>query len=99
MAVVMRFTPKGLTHDKYNQVIKRLEEAGVGAPRGRMQHYFFGDKDNLLVSEIWDSRASFDKFAETMMPIVKEAGIDPGEPVELEIFNMIEGAKSDTAKP
>ena len=51
MAIVMRFTPRGLTHDKYNQVMKRLEEAGAGAPRGRMQHYFFGDKNNLFVSE------------------------------------------------
>ena len=99
MAVVLRFAPQGMTAAKYDEVVKRLEQAGVGSPAGRLYHVCFGDKDNLRVSDIWDSRQSFEKFGEKLKPILEEVGIDPDEPEEIEIYNIIEGTKTATAQP
>ena len=99
MAVVLRFTPQGMTAAKYDECVKRLEQAGAGSPPGRLYHVCFGDKDNLRVSDIWDSTESFERFGLTLKPILNEIGIDPGEPEVIEIHNIIEGAKASTAQP
>lgn len=99
MAVVLRFTPQGMTAAKYNECIKRLEQAGAGSPPGRLYHVCFGDKDNLRVSDIWDSMDSFERFGQTLKPILEELGINPGEPDIIEVHNIIEGVKAGTAKP
>ena len=99
MAVVLRFTPQGMTAAKYNECITRLEQAGAGAPAGRLYHVCFGDKNNLRVSDIWDSAASFERFGQTLRPILQEIGIDPGEPEIIEVHNIIEGVKTSTAQP
>jgi len=99
MAVVLRFTSPGMTPAKYEETVKRLEQAGAGSPAGRLYHVCFGDKDNLRVSDIWDSRESFDRFGKTLRPILEELGIDPGEPEVLEVHNIIEGVKFGTATP
>jgi len=97
MAVVLRFTPQGMTTAKYDEIIKRLEQAGAGAPAGRLYHVCFGDKDNLRVSDIWDSTESFERFGETLRPILLELGLDPGEPEVIEVYNILEGQKTTTA--
>ena len=99
MAFVFRFTAPGMTAAKYDETVKRLEQAGAGSPAGRLFHVCFGDKENLKVSDIWDSRESFEKFGETLRPIMQELGVDVGEPEFIEVYNIIEGAKADTAKP
>lgn len=98
MALVLRFTPQGFTAAKYDECVKRLEQAGAGAPAGRLYHVCFGDKDNLRVSDIWDSTESFERFGQTLKPIMQELGIDPGEPAILEVHNIIEGVKVSTAQ-
>ncbi|HKX82683.1 MAG TPA: hypothetical protein VJL58_00555 [Pyrinomonadaceae bacterium] len=99
MAVVLRFAPQGMTAAKYEEVIKKLEQAGAGSPKGRLVHVCFGDNDNLRVSDIWDSTESFEKFGETLRPILQDAGIATGEPEVFQVYNIIEGEKSTTAKP
>ena len=98
MAIVMRFTSPGMTVEKYEETVKRLEEAGAGAPAGRLYHVCFGDKENLRVSDIWDSRESFDKFGETLVPILTDLGIALGNPEVLEVYNIIEGERATSAK-
>lgn len=91
MAYVVRFTPKGLNQEKYDEVVRQLEKAGANAPAGRLYHVCFGDKDNLRVSEIWDSMENFEEFGKTLMPFAKEAGVEPGQPEITEVYNIIEG--------
>ena len=99
MAVLMRFSPKGLTTATYDECTRRLEKAGAGTPQGRLYHVCFGDKNNLNVSDIWASREEFERFAEKLEPVVKDLGIEPGEPEILEIHNIIAGANAGAAKP
>ncbi len=91
MAYVLRFTPKGFSTAKYNEVIEKLNAAGAGAPKGRSYHVCFGDPDNLLVSDIWDNMEDFEEFGKTLVPIMQSIGIDPGQPVVLNVHNIIKG--------
>lgn len=99
MAVVLRFTTKDFTDSQYDEVERRLREAGAGSPPGRLYHVCFGDKNNLRVSDIWDSMESFEKFGETLWPIMKELGIPEGELETLEVHNIIVGENAQAATP
>jgi len=91
MSFVLRFTPKGLTAAKYDEVIKKLDAAGAGAPKGRSYHVCFGDPNNLFVSDIWDNMEDFQAFGQTLLPIMSSLGLDPGQPVILPVHNVIVG--------
>jgi hypothetical protein len=90
MAIAVYFHPESVSTGQYDDVIKRLEAAGVGSPSGRLHHSAFGPPDHMMVYEIWDSEESFAKFGETLMPILGEVGINPGEPQVMPMHNMIE---------
>ncbi len=94
MAIVVRFTPQGMTDAKYDECIKRLEAVRAGTPAGRLYHVCFGDPNNLNVSDIWDSVASFERFGQTLKPILQDLGIDPAEPAILEVHNIIQGVNA-----
>jgi len=91
MSFVLRFTPAGFTAAKCNEVIKQLNTAGAGSPKGRSYHVCFGDPDNLHVSDIWDNMEDFQAFGKTLLPIMNALGIDPGQPVVLPVHNIIVG--------
>ena len=89
MSMLVRFTPSSLKADQYDQTISKLEDAGDFPPDGLEYHVCFGDDGDLKVSEIWESQEKFDAFGERLMPILEEAGIDPGQPAILAVHNQI----------
>jgi len=90
MSFVVRFVPKSMSTQKYDEVIKRLEAAGAAAPKGRLFHVAFGPHDELRVSDVWESHEDFERFGAILMPILQEAGVDPGTPDFIEVYNIIE---------
>ena len=92
MSFVFTFTPNasGMNTGKYDKCISRLEEAGADDPKGRLYHVCFGDPNDLMVTDVWDSVKNFEKFGETLMPILKEIGIDPVQPAVHPVHNVIE---------
>ncbi len=91
MAYVVRFTPTSMSTQKYDEIIRRLEAAGAAAPQGRLYHVAFGDPNELRVSDIWDTRENFERFGQTLMPILQSVGVDPGNPDWIEVHNIIAG--------
>jgi len=91
MSFVLRFTPSGLTTPKYDEIIKQLNAAGAGAPKGRSYHVCFGDPNNLFVSEIWENMQDFQAFGQILIPIMHSLSLDPGQPVVLPIHNAVVG--------
>ena len=89
MSMLARFTPPSLTTEQYDKTIADLEAAGDFPPDGLDYHVCFGTDGSLKVSEIWDSREQFDAFGERLMPVLEEAGIDPGQPETVEVHNII----------
>jgi hypothetical protein len=91
MAISVYINPVSATAAQYDEIIRRLDAAGAGKPAGRLYHACFGSGDKLQVFDIWESQQAFDKFGETLMPIVQEVGVDPGQPMVEPVHNLIQG--------
>jgi hypothetical protein len=91
MALGFYFQPKSFSKAQYDEAIGRLEAAGAGAPAGRKYHIAFEGAGGIEVFDVWESREDFDKFGETLVPIMTELGSDPGEPQVAEVHNVIVG--------
>jgi hypothetical protein len=89
VSIVVRFSPSSLTTEQYDQTVRKIQETGDFPPDGMDYHVCFGSEGNLRVSEIWDSREQFQAFGERLMPVLAEAGIQPGEPEILEVHNIV----------
>ena len=91
MSIVVRFTgAPGVTTQKYDECLSRLESQGNFPPDGLDYHVAFGSDGNFRVSEIWDSQGQFEAFGQRLMPLLNELGIElAGEPEILEIHNII----------
>ena len=99
MAVVLRAITPGMTTAKYDELVQKLDAAGAGSPAGRIYHVCFGDADNVRVSDIWESQAAFEKFGETLRPIMQDMGFAPPEIEFFEVHNIIEGQKATGTTP
>lgn len=91
MALGMYFTPSGFTPALYDDAIKRLEEAGAGAPPGRQYHVALKTDGQIQVFDVWDSEESFQAFGATLVPILTDLGVDPGKPQVSPVHNVIKG--------
>jgi hypothetical protein len=91
MALGIYFSPASMSAAQYDDVIKRLDAAGAGKPAGRLYHACFGSGDKLQVFDVWESQQAFDKFGETLMPILQQVGLDPGQPMIEQVHNLIPG--------
>jgi len=91
MAISVYINPVSATAAQYDEIIRRLDAAGAGKPAGRLYHACFGSGDKLQVFDIWESQQAFEKFGETMIPIVREVGVDLGQPMVEPVHNLIQG--------
>jgi hypothetical protein len=90
MAIGIYFHPESMSADQYDEVMRRLDAAGAANPAGRLHHSSFGAPESLSVYDVWDSQESFDKFGETLMPILGEIGLDPGQPDVVPVHNLVQ---------
>ena len=91
MSFVLNFKPSGFPIATYKEVVKQLEAAGAGSPRGRSYHVCYGDPNNVQVTDVWDNMEDFQTFGKTLVPIMQELGADPGQPDIQEVHNVIIG--------
>ena len=97
MAILVRFTPSGLTRDQYSSVGKKLEDGGHWPPPGLLAHVCFGPDGDLRVSEVWESREHQEQFSQSLMPVLEQEGIGfDGAPeyLDVEAYELRE-ARSD----
>ena len=91
MALAFYFNPTTpMSSATYDTVMKKLEVAGVGSPKGRTHHSSFGPPDALMVYDVWESQEEFDAFGATLMPILAEVGVDPGQPTVMPLHNIVQ---------
>jgi hypothetical protein len=75
IAVVMKF--KGVTLDQYDQVVERMrfERGGPGGPGG-LFHWVTQTDDGLQITDVWESKDAFERFAqEALGPHTAAVGI------------------------
>lgn len=90
MSIVVRFAPTSVSTQKYDDTVERVNAVlGEDLPDGCEMHVaFLGPDGNVRVSEIWDSREQWEAFGEKLMPLLAEAGIEPGEPEVFEVHRL-----------
>jgi hypothetical protein len=84
MALTITFTSKNMTKAKYEEVLRRLEAAGAGAPPGRLFHTCFGPTDQLRVVDVWSGQAEFDAFGAVLLPILASLGVEQQHPPDIQ---------------
>ena len=89
MAIGIYFAPSAMTGEKYDECLKRLRKAGAQHPAGRTYHASFGLPDKIQVFDVWTSQKAFDKFGQTLMPILQQIGVDPGQPMIMPVRKVI----------
>ena len=75
MAIVVKFSVSGMSAEKYETALSKLEAAGAGAPPGRLHHVSYGSRDNLQVIDVFDSPQSLESFGKTLAPILENMGM------------------------
>jgi hypothetical protein len=91
MALGIYFAHVGFTPEKYDKVLKQLDDAGAGAPKGRTLHVALESDGQIQVFDVWESQAEFDAFGATLIPVLTAAGVELGEPMVAKVHNLIEG--------
>lgn len=93
MAIGLYFQPSGFTPDVYDRVLEELEQAGagIGAVPGRTFHCAMEVDGAIAVFDIWESMEQFERFGETLLPIMSKHGADPGQPMAATIHNLQNG--------
>lgn len=96
MAIAVYFHPKGMTLEQFNETHRRLDAVGAAEPQGRIHHSCFGDEGGLMVYDVWESPEAFKAFGVTLMPILADIGLDPGEPAVMPIHRL---TQTDASQP
>ncbi len=90
MSIVVKFKVSGMSVDKYETVMSRLDAAGAGAPPGRLYHVSYGARDSVQVIDVYDSPQSLETFGKKLVPILEQMGIK-AEPEVHDAFNIVTG--------
>ena len=90
-AIVAIFNIPGMTSEQYDQTVNDLEAAGAGHPEGRLYHVTAAKDGGWCVVDVWASAESFERFGQTLMPILQKAGVTPTPPEILPVHNTIQG--------
>src|SRR3954467_7415341 len=90
MALGFYFTPTSFSPSVYDDLVRRLEAAGAGAPAGRLYHVALESDGQIQVFDIWDSQESLDAFGQPLGPIMAGLGAAPGQPMVSNVHNIIQ---------
>ena len=88
VAVGVQADFQGMTLEQYDEVIKRMgfEPRGAGGP-GALFHWVTKTDDGVRVTDVWESKEDFEKFAEEKIgPITNEVGVQ-SQP-EIQYFDV-----------
>ena len=80
MAFTVTFAPESMNAAQFDEITRHLSEAGLAAPEGRLYHVCYGTGDKLRVMDIWESKDTFGRFGQVLLPIIAQVGIDVGQP-------------------
>ena len=92
MSILTVFNLPSMNAEKYSQAIRDLEAAGQGNPKGRVYHIASLQEDgSIVVTDVWESAELLGEFSNTLLPILKNAGVTPVEPKVYPVHNVIKG--------
>ncbi|MFD7902253.1 hypothetical protein ACFV4F_00250 [Kitasatospora sp. NPDC059722] len=96
MAIVVTFDIPGVTQAQYDGVIKALtgSTTGFNLPSdlpvaGIVSHVAGPTATGWHVTDVWESREAFDRFAEVLRPILQDVGIPADPPQVFEAYRVV----------
>ena len=89
---MVQFNIPGMTAKQYDQAWKDLRAAGYANPKGLVHHTGAQQGNNWVVVDVWESIEHFNKFGETLMPILKKIGVAQVPPVITPVHYELSGA-------
>jgi len=90
VSIVVRYQPVGLTRQQYDEVTRRIQDAGAWPPDGLQFHVLFGTEGDLKVSEVWQSEEQLGAFSEQILPVLNEVGVQQGGDPEIFQVSQLE---------
>lgn len=78
---LIQFIIPGMTAKQYDQCWDELRKAGQANPPGRIYHVGAQQGTSWVVVDVWESVETFNKFGETLMPIMAKLGVTMVPPV------------------
>lgn len=91
MAIAVQMDFSGGSLAQYDEVIRRMgfSPGGAGA-KGGLFHWVTKTPDGVRVTDVWESREAFEKFAaEKIGPITEAAGVARPEMKFFEVHNYL----------
>lgn len=76
---------------RYDEVVKQLEATGHVHPPGRRSHVAARQGESYFVVDVWESQEAMDRFAQTLLPLARQAGIPVAQPQIYPVHNVIVG--------
>ena len=84
MPVVAVFEPPNFTQDQYEETVRRvsggkkerMESPADWPVEGLLAHIAGQGANGFRVVDVWESEEAFAKFGETLVPILRDLGID-----------------------
>ncbi len=89
--ITVVFDMPDVTSEQYDQVMRGLETAGEGNPKGRLYHIASPKDGGWLVVDVWESGELLNQFAQTLVPIMQNAGVIPPQPQVYPAHKLIKG--------
>ena len=98
MAVAALSGPASMTAEQYHRISEHLDVARTGPPPGRRFHACFGQGDQLMVFDVWDSPEELDAFTAALMPLLAVEHIDMAPPEPLQIHDLADGGDASALR-
>lgn len=92
--VMVQFDFPGMTVKEYDQIWNDLRAAGHQNPNGLIHHAGAPDEKGIKVVDVWENKAKFNEFGQTLMPILSKHGVKEPKPVILPLHYEINNPKS-----
>ena len=91
MAVGIVLDFEGATLDQYDEVVKKMGIGNGNLPPGGIFHWVTKTDNGFRVTDVWESQAQFEKFAEEQIgPLTAEVGItNPPSIAFYEVYNNL----------
>ncbi len=97
-ALLVKFDPPGLNARQYDEIIKRLDDAGLGAPSERLYQVCYREHDALHIIAVWQSEQALRTFFDQVLRITADLGIMQVPLTELvleRVHHIIDGSPAD----
>ena len=90
MPIVVFYEPESLTAAQYNEIVAELETKMKFPWDGLNNTMCFGTGNKLRVIDLWDSQEKFEKFCETLIPMIEKHGLKMAPPKIEEAYSSLE---------